>query len=307
MTRDYLKDVSTEDVWLAKRKLQWLGDDNTQGLKYRLFKFHDDPQSEIEAFEEYFFKGDIKLLIEKSERVSFSKIIFFSPVQSFSAMRMVLSEAVRWLLGNKDDIQQPLDDYLSAVLNTIISPALGYYLSDNVALEMFFWLFGEQFEPKRSCQLIEDEEPVSFEFTVDAELLCLQLLSGMRDLIWEQCDRRDGSRFKALIPYFISFYPHLDPEYFSKTIPHESSFKIGSPVSRGTYIIQRHFIASLHGIVTEHDLDDDYEELEELVINDAEALEKLKSGLEAISMPNEYYELEKFVLDKKEECLEASE
>lgn len=313
MSTKYLDDIPAGEEWLAKRKQQWLGIGRSQGLKHRLFKYNDDPKKEQLAYKKYFFEGNVKTFIDESERVSVEDIIFLSPVQSLSAMQYVISEAVDWLLKNRNkvgsnkDRRLTIDEYLAIVFRYTLYPPLGNYLPDNVTLDMFFWLFGDKYEKRREVVLIHGDTPYIFNLTVDVEHMCLGLQDGVRDYIWNQCDKRNSNRFKYLIDYFLSLYPHLDVVCFSKTIPSVSSFEVGASINEGSYLAQRWLIASLNNIVTEFDIDDDYEELEAIIINDQKAFDQLRTGIEEIVMPNEFYELEKFVLKYREGCISVSE
>lgn len=109
MNQDYLKDVPKDKAWQKRRMQLWLGQGDKkglsaveiQGLKHRLFPFHDEPQSEVEAYKNYFFEGDVSLFVKNSERVSFEELILYSPVQTFESLKHVLAEAVEWLVNNQ--------------------------------------------------------------------------------------------------------------------------------------------------------------------------------------------------------------
>jgi hypothetical protein len=313
MNTNYLDDIPVSEEWLAQRKLEWLGDGSKQGLKHRLFKHGDSPKLEIAAYEKYFFEGDIHAFAMGSERISVEDIIYFSPVQSLSAIQCVISQAINWLLNNRNKVGSnnkrdlTIDEYLAIVFRYTISPPLGNYLPDNVTLDMFFWLFGKKYEKRREVVLIGGDTPYILNLTVDVEHMCSRLQAGIRDYIWNQCDKRDSTRYKFLIDYFLSLYPYLNVVCFSKTIPPASSFEVGASINKGSYSAQRWLIASLNHIVTEFDIDNDYEELEAIIINDQKAFDQLRTGIEEIVMPNEFYELEKFVLKYREGCISVSE
>jgi len=315
MKKNYLDTVPKDDAWLLMRELQWSGQEKrkglspteVQGLKHRLFHYEDDPQSEIEAYKNYFFNGDIETFIKESERIRFQDIIFYSPVQIFESMQFVISVAVTWLLEHPSNVKGSVAEYLSNTFNHILSPPDGLYLPDNITLKMFSYFFGSRYEKTREIQLTQDGTPFILNFTVDVEYLCLDLLSGIRHYVWGTKRKGNNTRYKYLIDYFLSIYPHLNPICFSRSVPVRSSFGIEDKITRGHYTHTRWLIASLHGIVTEFDLDDGYEPLESLIINDHEALEHLKTGMAKIQMPDEYYELEKFVLKHGEDCIYTSE
>lgn len=305
---EYLEDVPTDKAWLARRMQLWLGQDEQkgmpaweyQGLKDRLFQYHDDPTFEIEAYKNYFFTGDIDTFVKASERVRFADIIFYSPVQSFQSFLCVIEKAIEWLLKNPEKMTYSnvesitIQEYLASIFRYILSPPNGTHLPDKITLATFFYLYGKKYTPTRAVSLTQGEEPFICTFEVDIESTCSYLRRGIRNYIWGGEDRGDNTRYKYLIDYFLSIYPYYDPINFSITDPSKSA-------------LSRWFIANLHNIVTiDYDLDENYDPLEALVINDQKSLTYLKEGMEKIKMPAEYYELEKFVLIHGEDCIEAS-
>ncbi|NRB40195.1 MAG: hypothetical protein HRU20_17305 [Pseudomonadales bacterium] len=197
-----------------------------------------------------------------------------------------------------------MNKYLNNVLHNIITPPFGNYYPDSLSLEAFFWLFGPKFEPIRKIQLYDNGE--IFKFEIDVDKNCMNLLRGIRNYLWGMEEEKGNNYiYKDLLDYFLSIYPHYNIEFFSKNIQPSHSFKVGSKISRANYSYPRWFIASLNNIVTEWDLDDDYEELDSLIINDENFLKKLKSGFERLEMPEEYYKLENYVIDLGSQCLEA--
>lgn len=319
MDKSYLDDIPKDKTWVEHRKDQWVGQENKKGLssseiqgpRHRLFKYKDDPKSEIDAYEKYFLNGDIQEFIQESERVSFQDIIFFSPVQSFESMLKVISVTINWLIQNPDKIgsskngKLTIEEYLNFIFRYTLSPPYGNYFPDKLFSDMFIWLYGKEYEAVRNIQLSQDDKPFIFKFEIDVEHTCLNLLSGIHDYIWGIDNKESNASYKFLIDYFLSIYPRLNPICYSTELPPRSSFDIDSKITRGHYTHSRWLIASLNGVVTEFDLDDDDELLESLVINDEEAFAKLKDGMAMIKMPNEFYHLEKFVLEHGEDCIYA--
>jgi hypothetical protein len=303
-----LEDETTDKACLALRMQLWLGQDEQkgmpaweyQGLKDRLFQYHDDPTFEIEVYKNYFFTGDIDTFVKASERVRFADIIFYSPVQSFQSFLCVIEKAIEWLLKNPEKMTysntgpMTIQKYLASIFRCILSPPNGNHLPDHIILDMFFYTYGDIYQPTRKVKLTQGGNPFIYEFEIDVEDTCSNLRRGIRHYIWGGRDRGDNTRYKYLMDYFFSIYLYYDPINFSITDPSKSA-------------ISRWFIASLHNIATiDYDLDENHDPLEALVINDQKSLTYLKEGMEKIKMPAEYYELEKFVLIHGEDCIEAS-
>jgi len=303
LNKEYLKDVPKNKEWIEKREAFWYGHGEEQGLVHKLFKFKDDPVHEKEAFKKYFFEGDVQEFIKTGKRVHVGHILDFSPVQTFDSMRFVISSAVRWLARREKKNEGELEKQLTIKFNNIVSGWNSRYWPKQVTLDCFFYFFGNQYEAKRPVTLTEGPKPYILSFQPDVNSVCIQLLSGIRKHVWGSESDGDKSMFKELIPYFLNIYPLMNAKCYSKTIPPRSAFKIGESIGLQNHTHPRWLIASLHGIVTEWDTDDNYDPLPALKVNDPEALEQLKSGMKKITMPEEYYELEKLVLELGEDCL----
>lgn len=189
--------------------------------------------------------------------------------------------------------------------NDLIRSRHGDFWPDKVFLEFFLWVYGNTFESIRRLDLRSVEPIFALEFSVNVELIVSTLLDGIHEYIWGV--QQFSVRYSSLINYFCSAYPFYNQAFFSKAIPPDSYFSIDQPITKGYYTLPRWLIASLNNIVTEYDLDEDYEPLEALRVNDPVALKELMNGMSKIKMPEEYYELERFVLSKGSDCINASE
>lgn len=311
MSKEYLKDVPKDKAWHKRRMQLWQGQGDKkgispveiQGLKHRLFPFRDEPVSEVEAYKKYFFEGDVSEFVDSSKRVHFDELILYSPVQTFESLKIVVDEAVDWLV-NSQGSRDSAEDVLTQFFRTsLINAPHGNFLPDQVFLELFNWVYGSSYEPGRKFCLASGGATI--DLNINVEHMSLFLLNGIRRYIWGI--EKSKSYFKKLIKYFLSIYPHYNKELFSRSMPSDSDFGVHSAINKGHYTKPRWLIASLNNIVTEYDLDEDYEPLEALRVNDPDALNELRDSMSKIKMPEEYYELERFVLSKGSDCINASE
>lgn len=299
--------IPTESEWLEKRENEWAGyEENT-------FFTGNTPKKEVMAYSEYFLNGDIKAFTDKTIP-HMASLIYLSPVQSLDDLKLVIESSLRWSLANAENPEWRMrnhgyngdwDTFLMSVVENCYIANSQFSSDYRLWLDMFKWIYGTKYDPTRVVELVAGEPHSRIHVKFNIAKTCNVLSRGIKGYLFYENERETGERFKHLVDYFLSLYPHCNPVFFSKQLPSSSKVKIeGVTYRKGAYIQQRSFLAAINNILTPYDEADGRTEL---VPSDPDLLDKLRKGLKQPTMPPEYYELEKFVISKGYDCLSASE
>ena len=295
----YLQDAQ----WLAKREKQW---------RIEAARLGDDlSDQEFEARRHYFMTGDIDHYIENTDWDQISIVIGYAPFNKAEKLIHNISRYWHWVLEYPEtqggETHKPLEYRFNLGIMELFNYSTNY-MSAELCRELFNWLYGDTYEPKRMLTLDDGTKQSTYQFTIDPADIAQKLLSGIIKYLWHR-DRVNGvhvDMYRGLIPYFLSAFTHMPALYFGTDLPQKFEFtdKDGNRHFRKYWIWNRWLLTGLNGYITEFEEEED---ITELVCHDQQALEELTQGLAKLDLPEEYYQLEEFVHKHKGESIDASE
>lgn len=294
----YLQDTT----WLAEREDKW--------DKYSKRWLYDSPEEELAVRKAYFFDGNIKHLLTDSYDITLYHVINNSPLNDLNLLIQAISEYWFWVLespSSRDNVEfiPDVNERFMGSMHAIFSRK-DDHLAPEICINLFSWLYGNNYQGDRAVTLIHDGQETSIPVAIDVDALCFNLLSGIILALWRQDEGENISIFKALIPYFLSIYPYMSSICFESKLPDSDEFEgdDGQKYFEKYWIWNRWLLTTLNGFISEYEEEED---IEELVCNDEAALTQLREGLDALQMPEEFYRLQEFVQKHKGESLYASE
>jgi len=293
----YLKD----SIWLKEREEKWKAYSNRW-----LYDFSDKEKSIARA---YFFDGDVHHLMTDEYPSTLSDVISTTPINDIDSVIKAISEFWFWVLEKPEsrDYFESIQEVNKRFLYHFhsIYCRKGDYVSPNVCVGLFSWLYGETYEGNRTVELSHKDKDTSIPIEIDTDQLSFDLLRGIIKYLWRQDEGANICIFKSFIPYFLSIYPYMSSICFDTRLPRTDDFESnGKKYFRKYWLYNRWLLSTLNSFISEYEED---EEIEELVCNDGEALTQLKDGLESIEMPDDFYRLKAFVLRHEGDSLYASE
>lgn len=294
--------VPKTERWLEQREEDW------KIFKSRSITFQTD--NELEPWRQYFLTGDLISYIKNDEKPSLSTIFNFTPLMCFEEFKAQILYYWNWMLEKPNErgdfSQHPnLNDRLMDHLDNIFSFGQYTYVSESIRKPLFFWIYGEKYDPTREVELILNDGTWKLQVKFNPNLVNQKLIGGIREYIWGDINTRNINMYKDMIDYFLSIFTHVDKDCFSTKLPNkEYVSESGNKIREAFLIWPRWLLANLNGFTTEYE---EEEGIKELKVNDQEALDYLRAGLDKLDMPKEYYELNEFVLRHKEDCLYSEE
>lgn len=292
----YLQDPE----WIAEREEKW--------RKFEIEYLDESSPAEISARKAYFFTGDVNHILNDKFSISLIEVISNTP---FKKLDLVIdSITIYWVWvnespGTRDWFQR----YPNLNERFLVGAEAAFsitndHLDPGLCVELFHWLYGKEYTIERKLTLITNSDN-NIVIDINVNQFCQYLMSGLIRYIWHNEINKNIKLYKALIPYFLSIYPHMSPECFSTTLPKKYKYrKNGQTYNKSWLLMNRWLLTSINGFITEYEEEDD---IEELISNDDAALQQLKKGLDELKMPDEYYQLQEFVLKHKGDSLYASE
>jgi len=259
--------------------------------------------------------------------LSFEVAVFFGGKQSLDAFVYRLTTFTEWVMEdrefrgmnrldyNRDLKKETFEKRFSYILLTLIG-GKGDFLPDDVWQQVFLWLYGDTYDPSRQFPITFGEEQWCPELFSAGSLgirdnFLFRVLSGSAKYLF----RDDGDEYdyfkrgKPLVNYLPSVLPHLNKAcYVLKRYKRRNFDEHGNPVSYSSWqAIMRGFIAKMNGVRPSWELEELEDENEPVFKRDPEMFEWLKIEMNKLDLPEEYYQLEEFVLKHGENYLDASE
>lgn len=273
-------------------------------LEYREKKFErlirpyeSKGEQGIASIRRYFDSGDIERYIGEEILISPYVAIFGAPQHDLGHFKARIKGVWDWLLVNQGHLADSRDrksETLNYQFVTVFEALLGEHgdlFPDDFFVEVFFWLYGERYDPVREFQFDLGPEKWVPKMEFDNGLFFNQLKFGVMDHLFGLKKDIDYStqRYVPLMDYFLSLLPFIDIECYSKKRV-KRFHKVDRKVSglRARQCGLRRLIAYMHDIPGDKFLDEGYDHVP---VNDQATLQKLKDGINSISMPNEYFEL----------------
>jgi hypothetical protein len=294
----YLQDRA----WLVEREKKW--------KEFSKRWLYDHSAKERGMAKSYFFDGDVRHLMIEESPFSLSVVISITPINDIKLVIENISRYWHWVTekpASRDYYEHTpeLNKRFLYLCNTIFG-RMGDFVSPQVCIGLFHWLYGESYEENRTVCLSYAGKDIVVPVDIDIDELSFTLLSGIITYFWLQDEDEIICIFKSLIPYFFSIYPYMSPICFSNKLPEQDEFEAlsGKKYFRKYWIWNRWLLTTMNGFISEYEEELD---VEKLVCNDITTYALFKEKLASTQMPKEFYSLQQFVLKHKGESLYASE
>jgi hypothetical protein len=264
-----------------------------------------------ESFEKFFKTGDLAKFIEdcltegSNPARGWEFVFACNPNRDYELLISNLKHFWDWLLDDPDtylpegsvreeegkDRKTSLFNLYIRSLGTVNSPVL----DPECAAKLFLWVYGEEFEPRRSFPISLGKSEWNPQIEVDPVVMFTNLMALIDRYLF------DGSSIEykqslALIDYWFSIIPHLEDHRIFDTVAHKDSDK---DYPRRQQIVYA-FFAHLSG----YDVDEEYDTLPHL---DPGLEQYIKDRFSEIEMPESYYRMLEFIDKHKEDSLFALE
>jgi hypothetical protein len=259
--------------------------------------YESENKESLESIRKYFETGDIEQYIAEEVLICPYVAIFYPPIHDLEHFKVRVKAVWDWLLSNlgrpadaRDRKHEPLNYQFSIVFEGLFGQH-GQLFPDDFFVEVFFWLYGEKYDPTREFQfgLRSEKWLPKMDFGID--LFFNQLNYGIKDHLFglEKDIDYSTQRYVPLMDYFLSLLPYINIECYAKKRV-KRFHKVDGKASglRAEQCGLRTLIAYMHDIPGDKFLDEGYDHVP---VNDQASLQKLKDGINSISMPNEYFEL----------------
>jgi hypothetical protein len=246
----------------------------------------------IEARRSYFLEGGALNLLESNAPVALGIIINDSPAKKLDDLIQDITEYCFWFHNDPSkknywhrtpNITEEFNSFLLSILNGA--------LDEGVAVELFHWLYGETYTPKRQIVLEKDGATLEIDIDIDATETAYDFLCQIPEYFWWG-ERGGALAALRLKEYFFSVYPKMSEVCFRIDIPDDEEFQDESGITyRRAWVKFNHwFIALLNGYITDYET---FKEINEWHCYDLEAFTEFKKELSELKMPDAYYLLEK--------------
>lgn len=274
-------------------------------------QFSGEPTSELGVIREYFYYGNIQKYLADSKLIVDMMVFEATPFTKLEDYLDNIKIYWEWVLeypqerGNKANLERSVSERLLGKMQYYALESA--YLTYELKRDLFFWFFGKAYCSERLFPMPLGPDQWQPEITLDVDWVCSILMSCIRKyLMGYEGHHEENLNGQDYIDYFLSIYPHMSAKCFALNCCTDRFYEEnGKQINlTGYQFSNRWFIAGLHNILT---VCEEEEEIDRLVIHDQKALNYLKECLDNIDMPNEYYELEKFVIKHGEDCIDASE
>lgn len=288
---------------------------NQESASYREFWYNECTLAltmsarEERSVKTYFESGDVDAYLADELFIDPAIATFMAPQHQLDHFKNRVERCWNWLMENE---QHPAnkrarrrltyDEQFSAALFALFIKS-GNFFPDDFFSEVFSFMYGDYYDATRVF-------PVSLKFdgkplvnTIRADELCTQLMTGIRKYLFEtdEHDYFSYSRYKTLLPFFLSILPKMSVECFD-TKKYGRFHKVNGKRSGlgSSQARVRRFFASLLGVSYDQDSNT------QIQINDFEFHEHLKSELATVNMPESYSVLLEFIEEYGAESLNMS-
>jgi hypothetical protein len=266
-------------------------------------------QSEVEALHNYSISGDIESFIANGgELVDQDTIFYVGGNASIESLKYrlsvfwndVIDRPERYKDGVRFSWDGSLDDWFMSWPHNIWSRN-AYFFSNELFSEVFFWIYGETFEAQRVFPMSFGNEKWQPTINISADAIVQSLLNRFCDYFFDLDEEYfiDPARVIPLLDYFMSAVPHISDGCFSVNLADRwDEDQDGKRTNlRGHQSTFRKYIASLHGVLSDWDLECGRSEIS--IYKPAE-LKMFNEKFESLPLPTGYRELVAFIKESGE-------
>ena len=296
-----------DPLWIAQREKGW-------GIHCAHLDVALDDEEE-KPLRDYYFNGDIDDLLERYHYKGFSTVLFNSPANNLADFQNIFIYYWNWVFEDletrsfwknaiplRNDVT--MEEYLVYVCLEIGNWTA--YQPAKPLAELFLWVFGDVYEPKRQFPISLGIEKWQPRLEFDPNILAIYLTRGLRSYLFSfKKGRCSYQKYKYLDKYFFSIFKYWDSDYYAK-IFFEKNYKSDKnhKIDEDNQYILRWFIAGMEGVVTKREIKKNNREIPH---NDIELENKIREGLKKLDLPQEYHDMVSFVHQYGERCLVAEE
>jgi len=296
MTFSISLDHTKNEIWQQLREQQW------EKICRQSFPT-SATEDELKPYRDYFFTGDICAAIENGAYTDFGTMLFWSPANNLDDLKNIFIYYWKWFFSDDDNIKiyqgykfEGPDEYLNSVLLQIAG--WNYYQPPKLMAELFFWVFGEQYNESRLFPIPLGENKWQPKIEVKSHVLAIFILRGVRGYLFSYDKETIFQKYQFLVGYLLSVFQFIEPRVYF--LGRMKDNEVDVLLNHTDQKIMRWFVANLEGISTKREVRNNNGEIPH---NDIETEEILRKGLSKLDLPEGYHQLVDFVREHDEECL----
>ena len=275
----------TDKEWLKKRELLW---------EHRKRDYWEESSEVQEAQRAFFFNGDFDSLVRVKPILFFSDVLEGFPAETLDEVKFITKKYWEHALTTNNswyskETGKTNDEKFLSAFESSYSEVL--YHSAELMADMFHWIYGEQYERKRSIDIGLD----MWEPQADIEPLRManRVYSGMSSYLFSKADY---TQYRYILDYFISVIDKFEENYLDTQLAKKSvKNKSGGRLFAGQKKMRKFFLQL-----------NNYN-LEKTVRNDLIAEQRIRDAIDSIQMPDEFYPFIEFIHKYKQSAVTASD